>query len=234
VSDRGLDGRMRSRRSPSGSTLDMTRLEQREDDRVRAFEEWDLRTAALLEGAYVAAGAGPGGSGSTDRSEGEWRAKRQHLAVPMDADGTWLDVGCANGHLLVTLPRWASERGVTIAPHGLEVLPRVADLARALHPGLAPAIWTGSVMSWTPPTRFGYVTALDDAVPDDHLGALVNRLLEEFVAPGGRLIVSSYTDADRSPRQLFEDLAAVGHPPHGVIRIDRPHRHPLLTAWIDT
>lgn len=66
------------------------------------FLEWDRRTAALLEDAYVAAGAGPGGSGSADPSEGAWRAKRQHLAVPMDEDGTWLDVGCANGHLLAT------------------------------------------------------------------------------------------------------------------------------------
>jgi hypothetical protein len=41
------------------------------------------------------------------------------------------------------------------------------------------------------------------------------------------------TDADRSPRPLFDDLATAGHPPDGVIRIDRPHRHPLLTAWLD-
>ena len=197
------------------------------------FEEWDRRTAELLEDAYLAAGAGPGGSGSRDQSEGAWRAKRQHLSVPMDADGTWLDVGCANGHLLVTLPRWAAERGITIEPHGLEVLPRLADLARALHPDLAPSIWTGSVMSWTPPMRFQYVTSTEDAVPPDRLGVLLDRLLSTFLLPGGRLIMSSYTNADRPPRPLFDDLAATGHPPDGTIHIDRPHRHPLLTAWLD-
>jgi len=51
---------------------------------------WDRRTAGRLEASYLAAGAGPGGSASTDASEGGWRAERQHLAVPMDADGTWL------------------------------------------------------------------------------------------------------------------------------------------------
>jgi hypothetical protein len=66
---------------------------------------WDRRTASLLEQAYLAAGEGPLGSGSGSSSEGDWRAKRQHLAVPMDSDGDWLDVGCANGHLLATLPR---------------------------------------------------------------------------------------------------------------------------------
>lgn len=200
---------------------------------MREFREWDRRTAALLEDAYVAAGAGPGGSGSSDPSEGAWRAKRQHLAVPMDEDGTWLDVGCANGHLLATLPGWAAERGVTVEPHGLELLPRVAELARALHPRLAASIWTGSVMSWVPPQRFRYVTVLDDAVPPGRLDALVARLLDGFVAPGGRLIVSSYTNAGQPPRPLFDDLRAAGWPPDGIIRIDRPLRNPLLTAWLD-
>jgi hypothetical protein len=200
---------------------------------VNEYDAWDRRTAALLEDAYVSAGAGPGGSGSSDRSPGWWRAKRQHLAVPMDADGRWLDVGCANGHLLATLPAWASERAVRVEPHGLELLPRVAELARTLHPDLADSIWTGSVMSWSPPKQFRYVTALDDCVPPGHLGAVVDRLRRDFVAPGGRLIISSYTTTGGSPRPLFDDLAAVGHPPDGVIRIDRPHRQPLLTAWLD-
>src|SRR4051794_17105561 len=95
---------------------------------VSSFDRWDQRTAELLEEAYLAGGAGPRGSGSNDGSEADWRAKRQHLAIPMDTSGTWLDVGCANGHLLATLPAWASERGAVIEPHGLELIPRVADL----------------------------------------------------------------------------------------------------------
>ncbi len=52
--------------------------------RERRIAEWDRRTAGLLEAAYLSAGAGPRGSGAGSPSEGEWRAKRQHLAVPMD------------------------------------------------------------------------------------------------------------------------------------------------------
>ena len=47
-------------------------------------------------------------------------AKRQHLAAPMDHDGTWLDVGCANGYLMATLPIWCAERGVRV--HVTDVL----------------------------------------------------------------------------------------------------------------
>ncbi len=197
------------------------------------LEAWDSRTTEQLEQVYLAAGAGPGGSGSSETSAGAWQAKRQHLCVPMDGDGTWLDVGCANGHLLATLPAWCAERDIRIEPYGLELLPALAELARSLHPGLAERIWTGSVMSWKPPRRFRYVTALDDLVPRGWLADLVARLLGEFVEPGGRLIVSSYTDRDGVPRPLFDDLRHAGYRPDGQIRIDRPRRHPLLSAWID-
>jgi hypothetical protein len=200
---------------------------------VSEFDDWDRRTAALLEEAYVAAGDGPRGSGSGSASEGDWRAKRQHLAIPMDHSGSWLDVGCANGHLLVTLPQWAAERDVTVEPYGLELLPRIAHIARLLHPDLADHIWTGSVMTWEPPSRFHYVTALDDAVPLARLGDLVQRLRDVFVEPGGRLIISSYTNRDESPRCLFAHLEESGHPPSGTIHIERPNRTTLLTAWID-
>jgi hypothetical protein len=198
---------------------------------VADIQSWNRRTAEFLEGAYVAAGAGPRGSGSTSPSEGDWRAKRQHLCLPMDRDGTWLDVGCANGHLLATLPAWAAEREVVVEPHGLELLPRVAELARSLLPDLAEQIWTGAVMSWTPPRCFRYVTALDDSVPPGCLGQLVARLLELFVEDGGRLIISSY--ANRSADTLFADLENAGFAPSGRIRIDRPGRGTLVTAWID-
>lgn len=197
------------------------------------LQAWERRTAALIENAYLAAGPGPGGSGNSEDGAGAWRAKRQHLAIPMDHDGDWLDVGCANGHLLATLPAWAAERGIEIRPHGLELLPRVAELARSLQPDLAERIWTGSVMDWSPPRRFHYVTALDDAVPPGRLADLVDRLVSEVVAPGGRLIISSYTERASDPRPLFDHLAAAGHPADGTIHIDRPGAHPLITAWID-
>ncbi len=179
------------------------------------FDAWDARTRDLLEQAYVEAGDGPRGSGSGQASLGDWRAKRQQLAVPMDRDGTWLDVGCANGFLMATLPSWCAERDVTIEPYGPELLPKVADLARALHPTLAERIWTGSVMQWSPPQLFTYVTTLEDQVPPDRLGDLVGRLLDTFVEAGGRLIVSAYTNADNVPRDLFGrsvEAVALAHP----------------------
>ena len=207
--------------------------DQRDHVLVGDLDAWDRRTRELLEEAYVAAGDGPMGSGSGRDSLGDWRTKRQHLAVPMDRSGSWLDVGCANGFLLATLPAWCAERGLRIEPYGLELLPKVADLARRVHPELTDRIWTGSVMHWSPPRRFTYVTALEDQVPPDRLSDLVDRLLDEFLELDGRLIVSAYTNRDESPRDLFGDLMACGHEPAGRISIERPGRGPLITAWLN-
>jgi hypothetical protein len=83
------------------------------------------------------------------------------------------------------------------------------------------------------PARRTRLTALDDLVPPGSLAAMVGRLLAELVAPGGRLILSSYTAPTARPRALFDELRAAGHPPNGIIHIDRPGRHPLRTAWLD-
>ena len=80
---------------------------------------------------------------------------------------------------------------------------------------MADGIWTGSVMRWSPPRRFTYVTALEDQVPPRRLGDLVDRLLGTFVEAGGRPIISGYTSPDDVPRDLFGDLAAAGHEPNG-------------------
>jgi hypothetical protein len=200
---------------------------------VSDLDAWDALTRLQLEDAYVQAGDGPRGSGSEHEGVGDWRAKRQHLTIPMDRDGTWLDVGCANGFLMATLPSWCAERGVTIDPYGLELLPKLADAARCMRPALAERIWTGSVMQWSPPRRFMYVTALEDQVPPSRLGDLVDRLLGGFVEPDGRLIISAYTNPGDVPRDLFGDLTACGHEPDGRIHIDRPGRRPLVTAWLD-
>jgi hypothetical protein len=120
-----------------------------------------------------------------------WEHVRRPLAEAFDRSGTWLDVGCANGYLLETLPAWLIERGITVEPFGLELIPTVADLARSRLPRLAERIYTGDVTEWEPPRRWMFVTVLTDAVPPSGLRSLVRRLLDRFVEPGGRLIVSS-------------------------------------------
>ena len=196
------------------------------------LQQWFASLQDRLEPSYLSAEQPWQQSGFSGPAE-RWDACRRPIADCVTAPGAFLDIGCANGHLLATLPRWARERDVEIEPHGLELLPRLAERARRLHPSLADRIWTGAAMTWDPPRRFRYVTALEAFAPPDRLGELVARLLDRYVAPGGRLILSSYTDTEASPRPLADDLRALGYRPDGVIHIERPGRHPLQTIWLD-
>ena len=151
-------------------------------------------TLELLEDSYVMAderGDLAGGSGSGG-GLARWQRKRKVIAAAFDHDGTWLDVGCANGLLMETLCRWAADRNVRVEPYGLELSQRVAQRARLRLTRWAERIWSGNVMTWMPPMRFDYVTLLPEFVPTELRGAMLVRVRDQFLKPAGRLIVSCY------------------------------------------
>ncbi len=157
-------------------------------------DDYYARVRTLLEDSYVAAderGDVLGGSGSSGDMAG-WEAKRRVIARAFDRDGTWLDVGCANGLLMETLAAWVAEDGHRIEPYGLDLSDRIADRARKRLPHWAARIWSGNVMTFEPPMRFDYITALGDAVPPESRGMLLLRLARLYAKPDGRLILSCY------------------------------------------
>jgi hypothetical protein len=159
----------------------------REDDYYR-------QTLKLLEESYLAAderGDLAGGSGSGG-GLARWQRKRKVIAAAFDHDGTWLDVGCANGLLMETLCEWAADRNVRVEPYGLELSERIAERARRRLTRWAERIWSGNVMTWMPPMRFDYVTLLPELVAAELGGAMLVRVRDQFLKPAGRLIVSCY------------------------------------------
>lgn len=47
-------------------------------------------------------------------------------------------------------------------------------------------------MTWTPPMRFDYTTILPELVPGNRQADMLRRLLDVFLAPRGRLVLSCY------------------------------------------
>ena len=94
--------------------------------------------AALVVPAYLAAGTAPGGSGSS-RDEAGWEYARSLLAEAAAPGAAFLDVGCANGHLMESMAAWAG-----VEPYGLEISPELAELARRRLPHWAERIWVGN------------------------------------------------------------------------------------------
>ena len=166
------------------------------------------RTLELLEESYLAANArgdiagGSGSSGGLDR----WERRRRVLADAFDHDGSWLDIGCANGLLMETLAQWTAEKGIRIEPYGLDLSARIAQAARERLPQWADRIFAGNVMTWEPPRRFDYATVIADAVPASARRELLARLESKFLNSTGRLIFSIYIP--RAPEPPAENPPA--------------------------
>jgi len=165
-----------------------------------------LERVCSLADAYLASDdpiEQSGFHGGADR----WRAEREPILQAVETDGSFLDIGCANGYLLECLARWAHERRIELEPFGVDIGPRLIAAARLRLPGFRDHFWVAEASDWHPPRRFRYVYTLADCVPEPGLREYVFRLLERAVEPGGRLIAGSYGSRSRAEAPL--DIAGL-------------------------
>jgi SAM-dependent methyltransferase len=168
-------------------------------ERARALDEaqalgeiddaqWFAEKAAIFEGAYLESD-NPRAQSGFGGDEARWEAGRRPIADAIDRDGTFLDIGCASGHLLESLVRWTHHH---IEPYGLDLAPGLVELARRRLPDWADRIFLGNALTWEPRRRFDFVRTELVYVPPERQRAFVERLLTDVVAPGGRLILCGY------------------------------------------
>jgi hypothetical protein len=189
-------------------------------------------TARLIEPAYLRATTPEGGSGMGGGPQ-EWRARRSMIVEGLHRDGTFLDIGCANGLLMETVREWAAERGRSIEPYGIDIAPGLVGLARRRLPHWADRIEPGNALDWRPADgrRFTFAHVLADTVPRARLGELI-RHVRGLVEPGGRVLLSVYQPEGGGDRSAAERLAELGIPVAGSASGDGPPGT-ATTAWID-
>ena len=196
--------------------------------------EWHRQISEVITLAYLAADT-PWGQSGKSGDEGGWTYARSLICDAIEKDGSFLDVGCANGFLMECVKRWAAERGCPhVEPHGLDISPELADLARSRLPAWAGRIHTGNVMTWPPPQRFDFVRTGLEYVPARRRRELVQRILDDLVAEDGRLIIGTYHGESAGPDSLEQELSAWGFDVAG--HTSRPHRDDRLcyrVLWID-
>jgi SAM-dependent methyltransferase len=143
-----------------------------------------------------------GFSGGEDR----WFAERSPIVEGIDQDGDFLDVGCANGQLARDVMRWAADRGFEVIPHGIDIGPRLIDLARGRLPVFGDNFQVADAWDWEPDRQWAYVYSVLDLAPEEMWCEWIERLMS-WVEPGGRLIIGSYRG--RTPRREPLDVEEV-------------------------
>jgi SAM-dependent methyltransferase len=199
--------------------------------------EWYREINAVVVPAYLA-GDGPAAQSGSASGVAGWAHRRGLIADAVDRDGSFLDVGCASGYLMETLVGWCRERGHSVEPYGLDIAPELAELARRRLPSWADRIFVGNAIDWLPPRRFDFVRTGLEYVPPPRQRDLVERLLRDLVAPGGRLIIGVYSeerDATRLGPAEEDRVASWGWRIAG--RAERAHRRDnrlvYRVFWID-
>ncbi len=187
-----------------------TRLERGEIDEAG----WHAEIARLIVPAYLAAETPWEGSGKSGSAEG-WEYARSHIAHAIDRDGSFLDIGCANGYLLECLPRWTPH---AIDRYGLDIAPELVELARDRLPELADRLWAGNALEWDPPHRFTYARTGLEYVPRHRRRELVERLLGWC----DRLVIGVFNE-EAHARPTEELLRSWGHAIAG--RSERANRN---------
>ena len=168
-------------------------------------------------------------SGKTGGAE-HWAVTRGCIAEAVDADGDYLDLGCANGLLLESLVGWCSERGYTITPHGVDFIPELVELARQRLPAYADNFHVANAYYWVPPRRYRFVQLLlGTTVPPTDQRDFLTRVLNEMVASPGRLIAAVYGLGDSAtPEVAVETLEQLGFEVVGATACVS-----ASVAWID-
>ncbi|MFI9389142.1 class I SAM-dependent methyltransferase [Kutzneria sp. NPDC052558] len=177
---------------------------------------WHEAMADLLREPYLAAGT-PWGQSGRSGTEAEWVQARRFLVEGIDRDGSFLDVGCANGYLMECVAIWTEERGLDVTPHGVDIVPEFVALARKRLPAWASRIHEGNALTWNPPQRYDFVRTGLEYVPANRREAFVGRLLSEV---GDRLIIGPYT-VDVGDEQTERELASWGFELAGKVELPR-------------
>lgn len=161
--------------------------------------QWFASLRNKLEEAYLSHNEPWKQSGFSGPEE-RWVRLRKPITDCVDKSGTFLDIGCANGYLLECLVDWTTERELKITPYGLDLSEKLIELAKIRLPEFKDNFFVGNGLYWNNPMCFDYVRTELVYVPEELERSYVERIMDLYLAPGGKILLTEY----RSSRDYME------------------------------
>ena len=142
-----------------------------------------------------------------------WAACRRPIADCVEDLGAFLDIGCANGYLLECILHWTQERNLSIAPFGLDLSPRLVELAKERLPNYRENLFVGNPWDWQSPITFDYIRTELVYVPDALQRQYIGNIFRRILSSRGKLLVTEYlsTKDPLSRPTVGDRLEAWGH-----------------------
>ncbi|MDP1852643.1 MAG: methyltransferase domain-containing protein [Candidatus Omnitrophota bacterium] len=138
-----------------------------------------------------------------------WRKAREVILEGVHKDGTFLDVGCANGILLRDLCIWAQEKGITLIPFGIDISKELVGECKEKIPGFKMNFMVADKYKFKPKRKFTFICTSFDLRGKRGQEKYLKRYLD-MLESGGRLILTRYDDQKDEFILLEEYLKQMG------------------------
>lgn len=124
-----------------------------------------------------------------------------HLPIieAINNNGTFCDIGCANGHLVEMIHKWISGTGFDIQMYGVDISEGLIELAKKRLPKWKEQFFVGNAHYWKPEKKFDYIHIRGESVEYPYTGPkalnyirIVEHYMENYLVDGGRFIIGPY------------------------------------------
>jgi SAM-dependent methyltransferase len=200
-------------------------------------EDWYALNNSYFTKRYLAAD-NPRAQSGHGGDEYHYAFKHLPLIEAVYRNGTFLDVGCANGHLCEMVHKWATVIGFDLQVYGVDISEGLIALAHTRLPQWRENFVVSNSFNWRPEQKFDYihVGGLGQVPEEDEL-LFFEHLMEHYVADGGRMFIGPYwnDEAIDSRCTSVKKLLATGITPSGYLEkthYSNPHMI-LKLLWFD-
>jgi hypothetical protein len=155
-------------------------------------------------------------------------------------NGSFCDIGCANGHLMEMVYKWAAGIGFDLQMFGVDISEGLIEFAQKRLPQWNDNFFVGNAHYWKPEQKFDYIHIRGELVESPYNGPkkidnhmIFEHYMENFLVDGGRFIIGPYWYENEDC--VLKGLLNWGYSPTGYSEKTHYNKPNILrkVIWVD-